>query len=577
MLRLKLSGRWLALAAVSAVLSHTTLAQTPSTGAPLDVTVKGRKVEKVAVQSRTSSSFFMRATDAAGKDVQGLTVKDLAVKQGGDNLRVTRVTPLRGTDFVAKQVVLVVDNSTSMMTSADILLQSLQAFLDTLGAGAEVATVMFEEDSEWMKLHPVTYEGKDMNLDVLDFTTDHERIMDHARLWFKSHMTNRTYLRDASLYGMSMLDDVPAYMQKSLVIMSDGDDVGSQFSLDQVLDRYVADVKVYMIDFDPGDAEIETLKKIREKTDGNWYLAKEPKDLLTVFSSISRDLGTVYLVEYKGKQSVESHLLNAVFFDENSSTLRPAYRTYPDHKSSLDFDETGFTNAMDTYHNVLNIVGARMHMYPKATLTLTGCNADFGEEKGNKALSQKRAEAVKTYLTTVWRVDPARITIEARDLPAKPSAGGIAAGREENRRVEIASSNPGVLKPVLTNRAIGEVNDQGVVAEVYSLQLFDFNSAAVGPENKAMLAQVAASYKEVAGGKVKAVGFTDNIGDAAYNTKLATDRAKNVHDILAGSGVPKESMSYAGLGPDDPQFKNDTPEGRFFNRTVRVILTYPKM
>jgi outer membrane protein OmpA-like peptidoglycan-associated protein len=50
-----------------------------------------------------------------------------------------------------------------------------------------------------------------------------------------------------------------------------------------------------------------------------------------------------------------------------------------------------------------------------------------------------------------------------------------------------------------------------------------------------------------------------------------------VYDILAKNGVPSKSMSYAGLGPDDPQFNNGTPEGRFFNRTVLVVLTYPKM
>jgi outer membrane protein OmpA-like peptidoglycan-associated protein/uncharacterized protein YegL len=519
----------------------------------------------------------MRVTDSAGNDVRGLTVRNVGVRESGSAVRVTRVTPLGETDYLTKKVVLVLDNSNSMEKSREALLRSLQAFLDTLGPGAEIATVMFEEETARLKLEPVTVAGRDLYLDALDFTSDYAKVMEHAKVWFNSRMTNRTYLRDAVLYGLLKLKEVPIYMHKSLVIMSDGEDVGSQFTLEQLLESYVDDVHVYMVDYGRTKDQIETLKRIKEKTGGELYVATQPGDLERFFGVISRTISTIYLVEYKSGQSVESHILNAVFFDNNSSQIRPHYRLYPDHRGALTFDETGFTKPMDTYYNILNIVGIRLQQYPNATLTLTGCNSDHGDEKGNRSLSRKRAETVKQYLTTVWRIAPARISIEERDLPAKPSASATEAGREENRRVEITSNTPAVLKPVLTNRAVGEVSEAGVMAEVYSLQLFDFNSASVSSANEAMLGQVVTSYKGVKGGKIKSVGFTDNIGDAAYNTKLATDRARNVYNILAKMGVPKKSMSYGGLGPKDPQYDNSTPEGRFFNRTVRVVLTYPKM
>lgn len=571
------STRWLILAAVTALSLHSGRGQTKPGTDGLEVTITGRQAHTVIVSERSSSSFFMRVTDAAGNEVEGITTQNVAVKKSGDNVRVTRVLPLRGTDFLAKSVVLVLDNSSSMTNREEILLRSLQRFLDTLGAGAEVAVVMFEENTEWLRTHPVKYADQDLNLAVMDFTSDYGAIMRRAQIWFESHKTNRTYLRDAALYGMSMLADIPAYMQKSLVIMSDGDDVGSTFTLDQVLDSYAGDVRIYMIDFDPADAEIETLKKIREKTGGNWYLAKEPEDLVSVFGQISRDLSLVYLVDYKSRQSVESVVLNYVFFDHNSSQLRPQYKVFADYKQTLTFDETGFSSQMDQYYNVLNVIGARMYMYPNASLTLTGCNSGYGEEQGNRDLSQQRAATVREYLTSVWHVDPARIKIEARDLPAKASTSSTEPGRAENRRVEITSSTPDVLKPVLTNKLVGEVEDRNSITEIYSLQLFDFNSSEVGSVNAAMLGDVAVTYKSVAGAKVKAVGYTDNIGDAAYNTKLAKERADNACTVMGKKGVPAGSMQSVGLGPESPQFDNGTPEGRFFNRAVRVYLTYPKM
>jgi VWFA-related protein len=577
----KLPPGRLLMAATLALWTFTSTAQTPQKQGALEVTITGRAIGKVEVRERTSSSFFMRVRDAAGKDVQGITRKNVSLRKDGERVRVTSVTPLRRTAFVTKAVVLVLDNSTSMEKSVDVLLQSVQAFLDTLGPGAEVAVVTFEESTDWLKDHPVTSAGWDLNLAVLDFTTDYTQVMHRASTWFKSRRTNSTYLRDASLYGLDLLAGTPVSMQKFLVIMSDGDDVGSRFTLDQVLQRYSSDVRIYMIDFasEPAADQPRTnksLEKIREATGGNWYLAKDTKDLTSAFGAISRDLSVSYLVEYKAGRSVESHVLNYVFFDENSSQMRPRYKLYTDPREALVFDEAGAADQMEQYYNTLNIVGSRMRMYPSAKVTLTGCNSGEGSEKGNSTLSRSRAETVQKYLTSVWRVDPGRIVVEARDLPAKPSTSGTEAGREENRRVEITSDTPELLKPVLTNKLTGEIVDERNVVEIYSLELFDFDSPEVSVLNRAMLGDIAATCKAVSGEKVKAVGYTDNIGDRSYNAKLAMERAKNAADILAKNGVPRGSISSVSLGQDEPSFDNATPEGRFFNRTVRVYVTYPR-
>jgi len=97
---------------------------------------------------------------------------------------------------------------------------------------------------------------------------------------------------------------------------------------------------------------------------------------------------------------------------------------------------------------VLNIVGKRLTDHPEATITLVGCNANTGTEKGNKKLSTQRAEAVRNYLQQVWNIAPERMKIEARNLPEMPSSTQLKEGQAENRRVEIRSTDPDILSPI---------------------------------------------------------------------------------------------------------------------------------
>ena len=93
-------------------------------------------------------------------------------------------------------------------------------------------------------------------------------------------------------------------------------------------------------------------------------------------------------------------------------------------------------------------MGKRLTDKPEATLTLVGCNAGTGKEKGAKKLSAQRAEAVRNYLQTVWNIAPERLQIEARNLPAMPSTSRLKEGQAENRRVEIRASDPLILAPI---------------------------------------------------------------------------------------------------------------------------------
>lgn len=143
-------------------------------------------------------------------------------------------------------------------------------------------------------------------------------------------------------------------------------------------------------------------------------------------------------------------LLNYVFFDNNNDELPSRYkRLSKDETNNFAIDSLFNRPTLETYYHLLNIIGKRLLEHPKAKITLTGCNSDVDEEKGNQGLSSRRAHAVLSYLTSVWKIDQNRITIKTRNLPEIPSNSSDPDGISENRRVEITSDTWDVIAPVI--------------------------------------------------------------------------------------------------------------------------------
>ena len=61
-----------------------------------------------------------------------------------------------------------------------------------------------------------------------------------------------------------------------------------------------------------------------------------------------------------------------------------------------------------------------------------------GDKSYNRELSEKRAEAVKTYLVSNGKIDAARVSVEPMGETMPVATNATATGRQENRRVEIA-------------------------------------------------------------------------------------------------------------------------------------------
>ena len=80
-----------------------------------------------------------------------------------------------------------------------------------------------------------------------------------------------------------------------------------------------------------------------------------------------------------------------------------------------------------------------MNEYPKRTATIEGYTDSMGSDEMNQSLSERRADAVKRYLIDQG-VGSARLTSTGRGESSPVADNESAAGRQQNRRVEVVIS-----------------------------------------------------------------------------------------------------------------------------------------
>ncbi len=179
-----------------------------------------------------------------------------------------------------------------------------------------------------------------------------------------------------------------------------------------------------------------------------YFLEAEMKLKAADTDGAEKDIVTVKIEEVVG-YSIQP-LLPYIFFNENSDTIPTRYNQLSaENTAKFSINDLRKDSALEIYHQVMNIIGRRMMDNPKAVLTITGCNQDLGVEKNNTALSKARAERVRDYFEKVWGVDPARLKVKAQNLPNVASSAKSQDGIDENRRVEISSNDPEILKNVV--------------------------------------------------------------------------------------------------------------------------------
>jgi outer membrane protein OmpA-like peptidoglycan-associated protein len=101
--------------------------------------------------------------------------------------------------------------------------------------------------------------------------------------------------------------------------------------------------------------------------------------------------------------------------------------------------------------------------------------------------------------------------------------------------------------------------------------LFETGKSTIQAESLPIVDQIKELLSSNPALKVSVEGHTDNVGDAASNKKLSSDRAKSVMDALIAKGIDKTRLSFLGWGQEKPVGDNRTDEGKALNRRVEIV------
>lgn len=103
--------------------------------------------------------------------------------------------------------------------------------------------------------------------------------------------------------------------------------------------------------------------------------------------------------------------------------------------------ETGKSQLKDHAANNLIKLSSFLQKYPDYTLIIEGHTDNVGSEESNMSLSQRRADAVRSYLVTQG-ISATRLTTVGKGEGSPVASNDSTSGRQMNRRVEVIIVNP---------------------------------------------------------------------------------------------------------------------------------------
>lgn len=157
-------------------------------------------------------------------------------------------------------------------------------------------------------------------------------------------------------------------------------------------------------------------------------------------------------------------LRNQVYFDLGSNKIPDRYillqkdQVQKFHEDQVDLSTPANLSGrserqMVVYYNIMNILGDRMVKNPDSKVMLLGSSGDAAND------GLVIAQSVKTYLVSVFGIDPVRIATKAqttRNIPAdgQGAPNDLRLIREGNRKVTIESDSPELLMEFRSGPAI---------------------------------------------------------------------------------------------------------------------------
>ena len=114
--------------------------------------------------------------------------------------------------------------------------------------------------------------------------------------------------------------------------------------------------------------------------------------------------------------------------------------------------------------------------------------------------------------------------------------------------------------------------DEGWSLKLNDPLLFGFDKIESSPESIKQIEGLSTKLHKYKLEQLRIVGYTDDIGQEAYNLKLSQQRAEYISSIFLQNGFKPINIKTLGRGSENPIVPNDSDENRANNRRVSIII-----
>ncbi len=226
-------------------------------------------------------------------------------------------------------------------------------------------------------------------------------------------------------------------------------------------------------------------------------------------------------------------------------------------------DLTDVVISQDTLRAVIPPV-LRLRTNATSQVNLTTWNVTIGQSTGTKA--KRTTQTLKSVSGTgkpldriEWNTSQENNTAPKLTVPVQYS---LSVNDESGANTVASGSLPVEIVSIAKKRA-AKIADKEV--NTFGLLLFDFNKAEVSGQNANILEIVRKQIRTES--RIAITGYTDRTGNAQTNKILSLQRASATAAMLNRPDASIEGRGREGLLHD-----NTTPEGRFYCRTVNIVI-----
>jgi tight adherence protein B len=250
----------------------------------------------------------------------------VVVRENGQRVRDLAVTPVQSSG-INYGVVLAIDASDSMRGAPlESAVAAGRAFLSHREAGEEVGIVAFNNDVRVLQAP----------------TSDSEQL--HRALANEPQVAFGTRIYDALARSLGMLDQAKL-STGSVVLLSDGADLGSRADVEHVLDRAKAHhVRIFTVGLRSGAFDAQTLERLAHETGGTYTAAPTAARLKAIYGELSRRLADEYLVRYRSDARPHSQV--QVTFEITGVGDGKAHYTAPTPSGLAPFHRSFFSRVL---------------------------------------------------------------------------------------------------------------------------------------------------------------------------------------------------------------------------------------